>query len=108
MPLIQRDYVIEQVPPDDPNQPFTNAILPGAVRRDAFRLDVAVRQELLEALIFKGRVVVVKQVLGLVAERRGVAHLLGHPSGSWVVGDGEVFDFAAAMVDHQKNIQGLE
>ena len=62
-----------------------------------FFWQVTVQQDILKALFFERRVVVVQQILGLVAEGRGISHLLGHPRCGGMICDSEVLDLAATI-----------
>ena len=100
--------MIEEITPDNPDEPFANAILPRRIRYNSFRLDSYVLQEFLKHPIFEGLPVVVKQIFRLMAEGGSIADLLNQPLRSRMLGNGDVFDLASAMRNDQKNVQGLE
>ena len=51
---------------------------------------------------------VMNQIARLLAVRRGVEELLPDPGHRWVLGDVEVDQVAAGMLDEEEHVQGLE
>ncbi len=107
LPLAQHDQVVETLPPEGPHHTLGDGIRP---RCHHWRADPACakppdpRVEV-DAI---DPIAVMNQIARLLAVRGGVEQLLPDPGHRWVLGDIEMDQVTAGMLDEKQHIERLE
>ena len=105
--FIQRDHMVQDLPPAASDPAFGDTVLPGCLRTGWLRAETRSLQELHDGAV-EFRIAIEDGVTIRAGFRKCLAQLLHDPVGSRVTRDIEVQNPAPAMGDNEKAIEDLE
>ena len=104
MPLVEHDYMIEQIPSAITNPAFCNTVLPWTSEAGPLGLD-AEALHCADNFLIEVCCAIEDQVGGHLVTRKGLAQLLRDPRTTWVPSDVEMKDPPPVMRDHKEAVE---